>query len=481
MANRITNLLANFGTQLLNTGQLKDHQHAARLFVDDTFRLAPKTRFLYHVVFEKNQAVKMPQGFTPEKLIQVGKLVKRIDLPKYSIGAETKNQYNKKTNIHTTINYDPINVTLHDDRDNTVTAFWQNYYAHYFRDTLYAPTTYSKQISPYEDQIRYRFGLDNDLTQSTTNFLSAIKIYQLHDQKFTQYTLLNPIITSFSHDTMDAGDGAGIVENQMTLAYELVLYDSGFVDTNAPPGMVTLNYDRIPSPLSPLGGGTLSIFGTGGIVDTFKEILNDFKKPGGIDTGTVLKAINLYQNLRDIDLEASAKEELIELSKKKIYELGRQPNLTSTRNNFLFPINTPVELLDGVTATNINFAQGTRTPNYNNVLNANEVVDLAEGNIDFWNILARDFEYVPEQLGLGLGLGDAQEKWSQLIDVVKSGYRNSVLPKISGLVSDGTLSVPRNVGILGSLSALPGIASSADRIGKLSEINAQAAEELSGE
>ena len=92
MANSITNLLANFGTQLLNSGQLKDHQHAARLFVDDTFRLAPKARFLYHVVFEKNESVKLPQGFTPEKLIQVGKLVKRIDLPRYTIAAETKNQ-----------------------------------------------------------------------------------------------------------------------------------------------------------------------------------------------------------------------------------------------------------------------------------------------------------------------------------------------------------------------------------------------------
>jgi hypothetical protein len=481
MANRITNLLANFGTQLLNTGQLKDHQHAARLFIDDTFRLAPKTRFLYHVVFEKNQAVKLPQGFTPEKLIQVGKLVKRIDLPRYTIASETKNQYNRKTNIQTTINYDPVNVTLHDDRDNTVTAFWQNYYAHYFRDTLYAPTTYSKQISPYEDQIRYRFGFDNDLTQGTTNFLSAIKIYQLHDHKFTQYTLLNPIITSFSHDTMDAADGAGVVENTMTLAYELVLYDSGYIDNNAPPGMITLNYDRIPSPLSPLGGGSLSIFGTGGIVDTFKEILNDFKKPGGIDTGTVLKAINLYQNLRDIDLEASAKEELIELSKKKIYELGQQPNLTSVRNNFLFSLNSPVELLDGVTASNINFAQGTRIPNYNEVLNANEVVDLAEGNINFWNILARDFEFVPEQLGLGLGISDAQDKWAELIDVIKAGYRNSVLPKISGLVSDGTLQVPRNEGTLQILASLPGIASSANRIGKLSDINSQAAEDLLGE
>ena len=47
------------------TGQtinLADYQHAARMFVDDSFRLAPKQKFLYHVSFNINDkaAISLP-------------------------------------------------------------------------------------------------------------------------------------------------------------------------------------------------------------------------------------------------------------------------------------------------------------------------------------------------------------------------------------------------------------------------------------
>ena len=35
-------------------GNLGDYAHGARLFVDDSFRLSPKVKFLYHVTFNIN-------------------------------------------------------------------------------------------------------------------------------------------------------------------------------------------------------------------------------------------------------------------------------------------------------------------------------------------------------------------------------------------------------------------------------------------
>ena len=35
-------------------GNLGDFRHAARTFVDDNFRLAPKSKFLFHVFFKIN-------------------------------------------------------------------------------------------------------------------------------------------------------------------------------------------------------------------------------------------------------------------------------------------------------------------------------------------------------------------------------------------------------------------------------------------
>ena len=40
---------------------LRDWQHAARLYVDDTYRLAPKPKFLHYAVFNINQNA-IPQG-----------------------------------------------------------------------------------------------------------------------------------------------------------------------------------------------------------------------------------------------------------------------------------------------------------------------------------------------------------------------------------------------------------------------------------
>ena len=53
MANILNGFLNNVLQGATNPGgNLKDYQHAARLFTDDAFRLAPKTKFLHHVVFE---------------------------------------------------------------------------------------------------------------------------------------------------------------------------------------------------------------------------------------------------------------------------------------------------------------------------------------------------------------------------------------------------------------------------------------------
>ena len=50
MANLLKGFLDNLGKGVLNPkGNLGDFAHGARLYVDDSFRLAPKQKFLYHV------------------------------------------------------------------------------------------------------------------------------------------------------------------------------------------------------------------------------------------------------------------------------------------------------------------------------------------------------------------------------------------------------------------------------------------------
>ena len=60
MANFLKGFLDNVLKGTLNPkGNLADFAHASRLYVDDSFRLAPKQKFLYHVVFNINSDAKI--------------------------------------------------------------------------------------------------------------------------------------------------------------------------------------------------------------------------------------------------------------------------------------------------------------------------------------------------------------------------------------------------------------------------------------
>ena len=71
-------------------GNLGDFRHASKTFVNDAFRLAPKTKFLYHVFFEIND---QPASILPElkqkHAREIGLLVKAADLPKYQATVDT--------------------------------------------------------------------------------------------------------------------------------------------------------------------------------------------------------------------------------------------------------------------------------------------------------------------------------------------------------------------------------------------------------
>ena len=89
---------------------MKDYQHASRLYIDDNYKLMPKQKFLFHVVFNTDENL-MINGFSPNEKLQLNMLVKQCDLPKYNLSYEEKVQYNKKMYAATRIAYEPVNIT----------------------------------------------------------------------------------------------------------------------------------------------------------------------------------------------------------------------------------------------------------------------------------------------------------------------------------------------------------------------------------
>lgn len=313
---KFTGFLDNLSSGILGPkGNMADWQHARRLFIDNNQELAPKSKFLYHVYFQLTESgygiLKELRNFNKE----VGMLVKSADLPKYQAQIETKNKYNRKKNIQTSIQYDPVNIEFHDDNYGVTTAFLEAYYKYYFADGNHpfndgsygnrrtGDTTYQ---GPGVNS--YKYGLDNNTP--VIPFFDYIQITQFARKNYTTYTLINPIITNWAHDNVNSNDGGATTTNTITVAYESVLYDRGTVSDNGVKGFAQEHYDQTPSPISILGGGGSSFFGAGGTLDTAVDIFRYLRGENNFDNPleAAIAGANLIGNARNLTSEGLRSE-----------------------------------------------------------------------------------------------------------------------------------------------------------------------------
>jgi hypothetical protein len=314
MANKFTRYLTDFANGFLAPkGTPSNFRHATRLYIDDTYRLSPRTKFLYYVKFEIDKTVVKATNFANRHADEVGLLIKNAELPKYNFDSVIKNQYNRKKIIYKNFNYDPVNLVFHDDSQGIMNALWALYYGYYIQDRT--NSEYAFAANQYRDSEstlshRFRYGLDSDITAP---FFKNISIYTMSKRRFLGYTLINPKIKSWTHGNMDYSVSE-TNENSMTVEYESVAYSSGNVSRNSPKGFATLHYDNLSSPLGVFGGGFGRVFGDGGIVDGIEQVFgavsdgSAFENPANF-FGTVANAVNTARaigSIRSSDLRREA-------------------------------------------------------------------------------------------------------------------------------------------------------------------------------
>jgi len=306
MAGPFTGLLDQLGNGFLRPkGQMGDWQHAARTFVDDNFRLAPKAKFLYHVYFDINRSAVFMPALTERHRNEIGLLVKSVDLPKFSIRSQTVNQYNRKKVVQTGHSYGPMTFRFHDDRADIVNMMWQAYYRYYYADTTTAEIAgaYLRNSMSSFSKIKGAHGYDNN---SSIPFFNSIYLYQLNKRNYVSYKLINPLITTFNHDTPSSSDqGATGAECSMTVSYEAVTYDSGPISSGKVLGFNDEHYDKSPSPLSAAGGGTSTLFGQGGVIEGAANIFGAISSGNAFNSlpniiNTAATAVNTYQNAKNL-------------------------------------------------------------------------------------------------------------------------------------------------------------------------------------
>ena len=445
----INNLLQGFQDGLPG---MKDYQHASRLYLDDNFKLLPKQKFLFHVVFNLDESL-FQTKFAQNERYELNMLVKACDLPKYNLSLEEKIQYNKKMYAATRIAYEPVNITFHDDHADTVNAFWKKYYEYNIADSVNMNNdlTISDTKDDYYDGIKKRkttkFGLDTP-KESKKPYIKGIEIFVLHKKRFTSMTLVNPVIGSFSHDNLDQADGTGIMNNTMQVLYETVIYKSGIINSNTIPGFATIHYDNSPSPLTVLGGGTNSIFGPGGIVDGVGSVIRNVQS--GNILGAILSASNTYNNAKKIK-KGDVKEELKGIAKDGVLAVGKQ---AGTITNPVSQFSVGAALAAGVAVATARGTVDNKNQSNNRVI-TNSSLDTTNflGPDEAFRLVSNDSN-VKEEIAAGLyykdigsrkGLTVAQSnvEFEASSDNVKIVYRSKAITDIRKLVTEGYIKIQR--------------------------------------
>lgn len=302
----------SFLSNVLSQGWLKDQTHASKLYREQGlggYDLAPKAGWIYYVKLGINPAAEPYLDQTWKTRYSddntVGLLAKSVDLPNFKITTENLNQYNRKTKVQTKLDYDPINITFHDDNANATNDLWVNYFRYNYSDGNYSsypnPAGYQKYTTPLPafnkrftnmNSNSYNYGINGSMV---VPFFNNITIFLFNKQKYLGFTLVNPMITEWKHGQVDQNQGNKFLDSRMTIVYENVLYSRGDAGKT---GFSKTHYDASPSPLSIAGGGAANLLGPGGAVAGIEGI------SGALANGqfglAALGTINALKNLNNL-------------------------------------------------------------------------------------------------------------------------------------------------------------------------------------
>jgi len=384
MAGFFENLLKDAAGTFFGSDYLRDYTHASKTFRPNSYQNAPKFKYLFHVYFDINIAAGAPSA-------NYGLLVKTVKLPSFNFEVATMNQYNRKRLIQSKIKYEPVDITFHDDNGSaigtptavgSVRNLWKAYYNYYYADGTKPQVVFAgnrgantgKQVagggaisSPTEATYNSRNQYKPSITGNddwgyigdTTNpagekipFFKNITIFGFSQHNFAAYTLINPVITRFSHDTYDYNQGTGTMEMQMGIDYETAAYNEGAIDGAKPSDIVTgfgdqANYDRTLSPIARPGSQS-KILGTGGLVDGVGGAINSFAN--GDILGGIKAAGTTYNTFKNTNLSKLA---ATEVTNAAINYVAQTPNRNLT-------VSTPIYGGSGGSGYS---AQGSSVPN----------------------------------------------------------------------------------------------------------------------
>lgn len=346
---------------------LRDYRHASKTFRTNGYGLSPRPKFLFHVSFNLNHAIPKLNDVIPlddQKAYSL--LVKTVSMPAFDMNVEELNQYNRRRYVQTKMQYQPIDITFHDDTDDLIRNLWYNYYSYYYKDPsqrydnlaisdgtlgnpsgavggnkyntrdIYSPNRNGNDWGYIGEG--YTDGISPISTSGKPNFFRDIRITSMSQHKTATYILINPIISSYRGDTHDYSQGTGIMSTTMQLRYEAVKYEAGAIGADRPDTNIfgfadPAHYDTKKSPLT--AGSTATVLGQGGLLDTGIGIARDLEE--GNVLGAIQKAGAARQTFRNVNFRELARDEAVQLAKTTIRDQNQRKKLQNRITGVFFP------------------------------------------------------------------------------------------------------------------------------------------------
>lgn len=183
-------------------------------------------RDLYESLYANDPSVAVKEFRT-----QISSMIRTADLPSVNFKTDTKNQYNRKKIVNLGVEYSPVNMTVLD----TVGNEWLTTLMKYFSYHYMSPRNQSSNGRDIANNQLRVGGAENigsefmtgvfDSNKAgynpnyTANFFERIDYVMYHGNKGVQYSIVNPVLTSFAPNAIDYASSE-FREFQLSFEYE---------------------------------------------------------------------------------------------------------------------------------------------------------------------------------------------------------------------------------------------------------------------
>ena len=168
-----------------------------------------------------------------ELRVRMSSLVRTADMPQVEFKTQTMNEYNKKKIVNTGVEYQPVTIRVVDTASNAWLQIIMKYFAYHYMNPRNKNQDGNRDINSttnFEgglDFIGSQFGAGGPFDSNrygynvnlNPNFFERIDYVLYHAQKGVQYSLLNPVMTGFTHTPIDYASNE-LMEFTMTFQYE---------------------------------------------------------------------------------------------------------------------------------------------------------------------------------------------------------------------------------------------------------------------